>query len=313
MRKFIGIAGGVGGIGVLFLKYAVDISNLFGLFQLPGELREALIVLSHIPTGIAWVGAALGLICAGYLVYDSGHHTLALAAIKGRTSRVEHSHLIIGGIGVIVAGVLIGVVMLAAGFWMQSKASTSAIPAQAAGPTAQQEQPARQLPQDRRRQLSRTDYEKRSRLIIDCFQLVNTQVRGAFDELWGIYNDQPRLINSNQKGVYDTMVSARAKLIEAEKVWNLLVRESELYPDIRGLNWNYQSPILQSLNELIIKLRVPVGNNTLIFIDSKETDQLKQGIDVLGKWIEDTKAALKKIRESDDAAVIVSNAQQDQP
>src|ERR1700730_8572199 len=107
MRKLIGIAGGIGGLGVLFLKYAIDISNLLGLLQLPGDLREALIVLSHIPTGIAWVGAALGLFCAGYLVYDSGHHTLALTALKKRSFRVDPI------IGIAIALVTVGLVLFA--------------------------------------------------------------------------------------------------------------------------------------------------------------------------------------------------------
>jgi hypothetical protein len=477
MRRVASLVGTVGGIGLFLLNHAIEISNFLGIFQLPADLKEALIVFASIPTLIAWGVLAVGLFCLVYLVRDSGHHTLALAAIRKRGVRVEASQLIGVGLAIIVAGVVIGAALVGLGLWQQSHKQATPIsqeqPSQQQVPptvqpipvlttedvskmlgalgqmqsiTNDQVRPAYEATQNislgrllstggapaaiarlqpirdqmrqarkdlsrllfdyryydaqlrpaitgydsaldwmdgsltpiiddlnkyssssanvlealvrdrfvewsngigshftnwygvvefriatetktirewpriiedpghpRAKQLSRTDYEKRSRLIIGFFQLVNTQVRGAFDELWGIYNDQPRQINSNQKGVYDTMFSARAKLIEADKDLNPLVRESELYPDIRGLNWNYQSPILQSLNELINKLRLPVQNGTIIFIDSKETDQLKQGIDVLAKWIEYTKAALTKIRESDDAAVIVSNAQQDQP
>jgi hypothetical protein len=479
MRKTVKILGTLAALGTAIVTGLGRFSNLLGILGLPDEVKEALVLMSGAPTIVPIAALLIGLFCAGYLVYDSGHHQVAWGIVKGRASRVEHSHLIVSGLIIVVAGVVIGAAMIGIGLWLQSKAPSTSTTEQSAPeqPAAQTQQvppaaqsipilttddvskilgalgqmqsitndqvrpayeatqnislkgllakggaaaviarlqpirdPMRQARKDfsrllydyryydaqlrpaiagydsaldwmdgsltpiiddlnkyssssadvlealvrerfgewangigtrfinwyggvefriatetkkirewpriveqpgqtRAKQLSRTDYEKRSRLIIDFFELVNTQVRGAYDELWGIYNDEPRLINANQKGVYDTMASARSKLIEADKGVNPLVRGSELYPDIRGLNWNFQQPILNSLNELINKLRVPVGNNTLIFIDSKETDQLKQGIDVLAKWIEDTKAALTKIRESDDAAVIVSNAQ----
>jgi hypothetical protein len=302
MRKTVKILGTLAGLGTAIVTGLGRFSNLLGILGLPDEVKEALVLMSGAPTIVPVAALLIGLFCAGYLVYDSGHHTLALAALKKQPIRVDPSHLIIGGLAVIIAGA----VMVGIGLWIQP---TSLAVANPSPPVVRQQPAAPAVPSARPRQLSRTDYERRSRLIIDVFQLANTQVRPAFDDLWGIYNDQPRQINSNQKGVYDTMVSARAKLIEANNAVGPLVRESELYPDIRGLNWNFQSPILQRLNELINTLRVPVQNGTVIFIDSKETDQLKQGIDVLGKWIEDTKAALAKIRESDDAAVIVSNPQ----
>jgi hypothetical protein len=89
MRKTLGIAASVGGIGLFLLTQAVHISNFLGVLQLPSDIRDALIVLASIPAFIAWGVLFLGLFSGGYLVYDSGHHTAVLAALKKRPFHVD--------------------------------------------------------------------------------------------------------------------------------------------------------------------------------------------------------------------------------
>ncbi len=114
MRKILGIAGTVGGIGVFVLRYAIDFSNILGLFQLPADVRDALMALSGIPTAIAWVGVMLGLFCAGYLVFDSGHHKFVVAAIPRRARKMDTPQLtaVIG-----LAIIVVGVVVVGLGIW----------------------------------------------------------------------------------------------------------------------------------------------------------------------------------------------------
>ena len=106
MRKIVSIFGTISGLGVFLLRYANQISNYLGIFSLPSDLKDALIVLSNISTPLAWGMLVIGLSCLGYLVSDSGHHTAALAAIRKRTLRVEPSYLII--LGIILAAVGVG-------------------------------------------------------------------------------------------------------------------------------------------------------------------------------------------------------------
>lgn len=117
MRKTLGIAASVGGIGLFLLAHAVQISNYLGVLQLPSDVKDALMVLASIPTAIAWGVLILGLFSAGYLVYDSGHHRLALAAVRSRGVHVEASSLIIGGLVIVVIGAAIAGV----GLWLQSR------------------------------------------------------------------------------------------------------------------------------------------------------------------------------------------------
>ena len=107
MRKIFGIIGTIGGIGLFLLTHAVEISNVLGLFQLPAELKEALIVLSNIPIVLAWGALSIGLLCAGYLVYDSGHHNIVLSTFRKWRFRVDPI------IGIAVALVVIGLIVFA--------------------------------------------------------------------------------------------------------------------------------------------------------------------------------------------------------
>jgi hypothetical protein len=107
MRKTLSIAASVCGIGLFLLSHAVQISNYLGVFQLPSDIKDALIVLASIPTFIAWGVLILGLFSAGYLIYDSGHHTLALGALRKRSFRVDPI------IGIAIALVTVGLVLFA--------------------------------------------------------------------------------------------------------------------------------------------------------------------------------------------------------
>jgi hypothetical protein len=117
MRRIASVAGTVGGIGLFLLTHAISISNFLGIFQLPTELKEAMIVLASIPTLIAYGVLAIGLFCLVYLIRDSGHHKLVLVALRNRVVWVE-PYLVPIGLSVIV----LGVVIAGTGFWLQSSA-----------------------------------------------------------------------------------------------------------------------------------------------------------------------------------------------
>lgn len=68
MRKALGLVGSLGGLGLFLLTYANRISNLLGFVSLPGEVKDALVLLSNIPTAIAWGGLSICLFCAAYLI-----------------------------------------------------------------------------------------------------------------------------------------------------------------------------------------------------------------------------------------------------
>ena len=144
MRRTAKILGSVGGIGFFLVTHAVEISNFLGLFQLPTELKEALIVFASVPTLVTWVVLIIGLFCLGYLIRDSGHHTLALAAIKNRGARVESSHLIGIGLAAIVVGVLIGTLLIGVGLWQRSGAAATPIVTQFGFNTGPASEPERE-------------------------------------------------------------------------------------------------------------------------------------------------------------------------
>lgn len=150
--------------------------------------------------------------------------------------------------------------------------------------------------------LSSIDYNERRQILNALYKQVNGPIRDTYALAWGFYNDQPRLINTNQKGVFEGLVKIREQLLsEWQKQIEPLMREAEVYPDIRQLNWNFHTTtILESLNELINKLRVPVEGGQTVFVDSKETDKLKAGIDALGHWIDTTKEEVQRLRSQDD-------------
>jgi len=154
--------------------------------------------------------------------------------------------------------------------------------------------------------LSSIDYDERRRILNTFYKHVNGPIRDTYGLAWGLYNDQPRLINANQKGVYEELVKIRQQLIsEWQDLVAPLVRDAELYADIRNLNWNFHSTtLLPTLNELINVLRIPVESGNSVFVDSKETDKLKTGIQALGQWIEDTKDGIQKLRAKDDDAQV---------
>ncbi len=135
---------------------------------------------------------------------------------------------------------------------------------------------------------------------------MNGPIRDTFGLAWALYSDQPRLINTNQKSVYEELIKIRQQLIsEWQDLVAPLVRDADLYSDIRNLNWNFHSTtLLPTLNELINTLRIPVESGNTVFVDSKETDKLKAGIDALGQWIEKTKDDIQKLRAKDDGAEV---------
>src|SRR5947208_3031239 len=106
MRKPAEIIGGVIGLGLFLLTHAGRIANFLGIFSLPSDLKDALIVLSQIPTAISWGALLVGLFCVGYLIHDSGWHRPVLAGIKTRAPRLEPSHIIIIGLAIAIAGVI---------------------------------------------------------------------------------------------------------------------------------------------------------------------------------------------------------------
>lgn len=153
--------------------------------------------------------------------------------------------------------------------------------------------------------LALADFEQRRVLLNNLFKISNGQIRSVYEIAWTLYNDQPRLINTNQKAVFQTLEQVRSELISANSDLNPLIRDSEIYPDIRNLSWNFHQPLLGTLNEMINRLRVPVQTGVVLNIDSKETDELRTGIDALGKWIETTKDFVQAKKAEDDAAEII--------
>lgn len=158
------------------------------------------------------------------------------------------------------------------------------------------------------KKLSTVDYEQRRILLNKFFQLVNGPLRGIFDIAWPLYNDQPRLINNNQKAVFQELMRIRNEFRAVDPKVGALVREAERYPDIRNLDWNYQTTLLGIANELSNRLQVPVETDKPIHVDSKETDELKAGISSFGEWIEKSKEALQSKFAEDDAAEIISGS-----
>jgi hypothetical protein len=153
--------------------------------------------------------------------------------------------------------------------------------------------------------LALADFEQRRVLLNSFFKLTNGQIRSVYDAVWPLYNDQPRLINTNQKAVFQALEQVRSGLIAALADLEPIIRDSESYPDIRNLNWNFEQPLLGILNEMISRLTVPVQGGVVVHVDSKETDELKTGISALGKWIETTKGAIQNKKANDDAAEII--------
>jgi hypothetical protein len=134
MRRAIEIIGSIVGLGLFLLAYASKIANFLGIFSLPSELKDALIVLSQVPTLISWGALSIGLFCAGYLIHDSGWHRPILAGIKTRAVRMDPSQMIISGLAIIIIGVLIGAAIIGIGLWQQSKPAVPSSTAQQVPP-----------------------------------------------------------------------------------------------------------------------------------------------------------------------------------
>jgi hypothetical protein len=156
-----------------------------------------------------------------------------------------------------------------------------------------------------RKKLASEDFEQRRILLNALFKFANGEVRNTYDVAWGLYNDQPRLINTNQKAVFHALEQVRSGLISASADLKPLIRDSENYADIRNLDWNFEHPLLGTLNEMISRLNVSVQNGVVVHVDSKETDELKAGISALGKWIETTKNVIQAKKAEDDVAEII--------
>jgi hypothetical protein len=116
MRKPIKILGTFLGIGTAVVTGLGRFSNLLGILGLPDEVKEALVLMSGAPTIVPVVALLIGLFCAGYLVYDSGHHTLALALLKKRTIRVYPYLIPIGLVLIAIGGIVVGI-----GAWQKPK------------------------------------------------------------------------------------------------------------------------------------------------------------------------------------------------
>lgn len=203
------------------------------------------------------------------------------------------NRMITGGLFIII----IGVIVVGIGIWRQSQPvahSSSVAPTPPAAAAA-------------RYRLTRVDYEQRRQLLNRIFQEVNGPIRDAYNAAWLIRGDQPKSINANQKSVYLAMRKIRDQIIPEIPNVSSLVRESELYPDIRSIDWNFHQPLLNVLNDLINKLHLPVENGQTVFIDSKETDQLQVAIDRLGKWIEAAKEKIQQLRALDDKAEVIDS------
>jgi len=127
---------------------------------------------------------------------------------------------------------------------------------------------------------------------------------GASGKPGAVHNDEPRLINTDQKRVFETLQKIREQLKIANQTLNGLIRKYEIYTDIRNMDWNFQHPLIESVNELLAALDAPIKAGESKIIDSKETDKLKLGINTLGQWIEKTKGSIQEIRKEDDAADI---------
>jgi len=121
MRRAVEIIGSIVGLGLFLLAHAGKIANFLGIFSIPSDLKDALIVLSQVPTLISWGALLVGLFCVGYLIHDSDWHRPIIAGIKTRAVRMDPSQIIIGGLAVIIIGVLIGAAMVGIGLWQQSK------------------------------------------------------------------------------------------------------------------------------------------------------------------------------------------------
>lgn len=143
--------------------------------------------------------------------------------------RLEPSYMIIGGLVVIVIGVLIGGAMISLGIRQHSQdaAETRKI-TQASPPTtiaalpqalSNAAAPSINLPQAKRR-LSSIDYDERRRVLNTFYKHVNGPIRDTYTLAWYLYNDQPRLINENQKAVFEELKKIRQQMISE---WQELV------------------------------------------------------------------------------------------
>jgi hypothetical protein len=246
------------------------------------------------------------------LAKQSGGDGFSATGVVSRASsqtwvrRVEPSHIIILGLVIAAGGVAWLLYQGEAPGQLRKKLMISEQNVRTLEALAGSRASADALMSISRRRLSGLDYDERRRILNTFYKYVNGQIRDTYGLAWNLYNDQPRLINTNQKAVYEELVKIRQQLIsEWQDLVAPLVRDGDLYADIRSLNWNFHSTtLLPTLNELINIMRGPVEGGTTIFIDSKETDKLKGGINALGQWIEKTKEDIQTLRSKDDEADI---------
>ena len=244
---------------------------------------------------LEWVVPFLAATIALWLFYLASRRHWEQST-KADDSRMTPNQMIVGGLVIIV----IGVAFVGIGLWRQPQQPSIVV----------SQQPSSTASTAQKRRLNIIDYDERRRILNTFYKHVNGPIRDTYSIAWGLYNDQPRLINTNQKAVYLELKKIRQQIIsEWEELIAPLVRDSDLYSDTRQMNWNFHTILLGTLNELINSMNTPIANDQTIFIDSKETDKLRAGIDTFGQWIEKTKEQIQKLRSEDDTAEIYQNLQ----
>jgi tRNA_anti-like len=69
-QRIVATIGAIVSLGLFFLTYAKRLADFFAVVHLPADIGEALTKMSNVPTLVSWGGFAIGMFCAGYLVFD---------------------------------------------------------------------------------------------------------------------------------------------------------------------------------------------------------------------------------------------------
>lgn len=139
---------------------------------------------------------------------------------------------------------------------------------------------------------TRVDLERRQAVLNDLFDALNGPIREACKLTSDINENLEANINSHSFiAVKKELEAFFSQLITANKNLSDAVHASDLYPEIRNMDWSF-SPIFETTNVLIEAVGRLGGNGSVVVFDSNIIKNWQAAVAGYADWIQRTKVAI---------------------